>query len=87
MSECIFKIVIIIINELVFIWLSQVLVTACGIFSCSMQTPSCGTWDPIPHQGSNPSPLHWKHGVLVTGPPKKSRVNVFLTGIDLLYQR
>ena len=30
---------------------------ACGIF---------------PDQGSNPCPLHWKHGVLTTGPPGKS---------------
>ena len=29
-------------------WLCQVLVTACGIFSCSMQTLSCGVWDLVP---------------------------------------
>ena len=26
----------------------------------------------FPHQGSNLHPLHWKHGVLTTGPPEKS---------------
>ena len=26
----------------------------------------------FPNQGSNPSPLHWKHGVLTIGPPGKS---------------
>ena len=29
-------------------WLCQVLVTACGIFSCSLQTRSCGVWDLVP---------------------------------------
>ena len=27
----------------------------------------------IPDQGSNLGPLHWEHGVLATGPPKKSQ--------------
>ena len=26
----------------------------------------------FPHQESNLRPLHWKHGVLTTGPPQKS---------------
>ena len=26
----------------------------------------------VPYQGSNPSPLHWKQGVLTSGPPGKS---------------
>ena len=26
----------------------------------------------FPDQGSNPCPLHWKHGVLTSGPPGKS---------------
>ena len=26
----------------------------------------------FPSQGLNPCPLHWKHGVLTTGPPGKS---------------
>ena len=29
-----------------------------------------GSW--FPDQGLNPSPLHWKWGVLITGPPEKS---------------
>ena len=31
---------------------------------------ACGIY--FPDQGSNPGPLHWKHGVLITGPPEKS---------------
>ena len=27
----------------------------------------------FPHQGSNPHPLQWKHGVLTTEPPEKSQ--------------
>ena len=69
-------------------WLRQVLVaahgifvTACGIFSCSIQdlllryadslVVACGIQ--FPDQGSNPGPLHWEHGILPTGPPGKSR--------------
>ena len=26
----------------------------------------------LPDKESNPSPLHWEHGLLVTGPPAKS---------------
>ena len=31
---------------------------------------SCGIW--FPNQGSNLGPLHWEHGVLATGSPRKS---------------
>ena len=31
-----------------FIWLCPVLVGACGVFSCGMQTLSCGLWDLVP---------------------------------------
>ena len=41
----------------VFIWLHQVLVTACGIS--------------FPDQGLNPGSLHWELRVLTTGPPGK----------------
>ena len=27
----------------------------------------------FPNQGSNPRPLQWKHGILTTGPPRKSQ--------------
>ena len=54
-----------------FIWLQQVLVVACGIFSCSLQTLSCGMWDLVPGEGSNPGPLQWEWGVLATGQPGK----------------
>ena len=30
----------------------------------------------------NPGPLHWKHGVLATGPPGKSLVQFFEASID-----
>ena len=36
----------------------------------------CGMWDP--NQGSNPRPLHWKLGVLTTGPPGKSPGSLYL---------
>ena len=39
-----------------FIWLCRVLVAACGIFSCGMQTLSCGMWDPAPRPGIEPGP-------------------------------
>lgn len=29
-------------------------------------------WILVPQQGLNPSPLHWKHRALITGPPGKS---------------
>ena len=44
-------------NIYLFIWLCQVLVAACGIL--------------FPDQGLNLGPLHWEHGVLATGPPRK----------------
>ena len=28
------------------------------------------------HQGSNPSPLHWEHGILTSGPPGKFCLSV-----------
>ena len=31
-----------------------------------------GMWDLSPDQGSNRHPLHWKHRLLTTGPPRKS---------------
>jgi len=33
---------------------------------------SCDMWDPVPDQGLNPGPLHWKDEVLATGSPGKS---------------
>ena len=45
---------------LIFIWLHQVLVIACGIY--------------LPDQGSNPGSLHWECGVLATGPLGKSLI-------------
>ena len=46
---------------LLFMWLQQILVAACGI--------------QFPDQGSNPDPLHWEQGVLATGPPGKSQTS------------
>ena len=48
------------------------------IFGCT--TEHVGSLSP--HQGSNPGPLHWEHGVLATGPPGKSPF--FLLKPDLL---
>jgi len=49
----------------IFIWPRQVLLAAQGIFSYGM-------WDLISWQGSNPGPMHWKHRVPTTEPPRKS---------------
>ena len=40
-------------KKIIYFWLCQVLVVPCGI--------------QFPDQGSNPSPLHWEHGVIATG--------------------
>ena len=46
----------------IFVWLHLVLVVACQVFSCSMQTPSCNMWDLVLNWGSNPGLLHWELG-------------------------
>jgi len=53
----------------VFTWLHQILVTTCGIFDLSW-----GLRNVVPWPGIEPSPLHWEHVVLATGPPGKSPV-------------
>ena len=40
-----------------FIWLCQVLVTACGIFRCGMRTLNCCMWDLVPWPGIKPRTL------------------------------
>ena len=40
-----------------FIWLLQVLVEECRIFSCSMWTLSCSMWDLVPWAEIEPRPL------------------------------
>ena len=44
-------------------------------FGCAAQLAG----SQFPHQGSNPCPLQWKHGVLTTGPPGNSP---FLGNLD-----
>ena len=39
----------------------------------------------VPQQGSNPRPLHWKCGVLTTGPPGKSHKGFFFKRILLIF--
>ena len=39
-----------------FIWLLRVLVAACRLFSCSMQTLSCSMWDLVPRPRIKPRP-------------------------------
>ena len=41
---------------ILFIWLYQVFVVACRIFSCSMETLSCCMWDLVPWPGIRPEP-------------------------------
>ena len=68
-------------NIYLFIWLHQVLIAACGIFSvhCSIQdvlVAACGIY--FPGQGSNRGLLHYECRVLATGPPGKSQAWHFL---------
>ena len=42
-----------------FIWLQQVLVAACGIFSCGRKTLSCDMWDLVPWPGIEPRDPAW----------------------------
>ena len=49
-----------------------------GIVSCHLQSLSCGVWDLVPTQGSNPGLLHWEPGVLATEPPGISPLTLFL---------
>ena len=71
-----------------FIWLHQVLLVACRIFSCGMRdlflvvacellVAACRIQ--FPDQGWNPGPLHWKRRVLTTGPWGKSLLPPFQT--------
>ena len=47
-----------------------ILVMAHRIFDlrCGMLTLSCSVWNLVPSPGIKPRPMHWKHGVLATGP-------------------
>ena len=47
-----------------------------GYTACSILAPRAGI-EPLPEQGSNPRPLLLKHGVLTSGPPGKSRGDLF----------
>lgn len=56
----------------------QVLVAACGVCSCSMQTLSYVMWDLCPDQGLNWGPLSWERRVFTTRSPGKYRCEQFL---------
>ena len=53
-----------------FIYLHQVLVATCGIFSCAMRPLSCAMWGLVPRPGIEPAPpaleaqslSHWTTG-------------------------
>ena len=49
------------------------------LFFFSLLVLTCGMWDLSSHQGSNPCPLKWQHGVLTTGPPGNSHDLAFQT--------
>ena len=56
----------------VFIWLLRFLVVGCGISSLwHIGSLVAARGIQVPEQGSNPGPMHWKCGVLATGPPWK----------------
>ena len=44
----------------------------------------CSMWN-FHNQGLNPQPLQWKHRILTTGPPGKSRETIFDELLDLLF--
>ena len=52
--------------------------------SQSLGSFSCSTWDLVPWAGIEPSPLHWEHRVLATGPPGTSK-KWFNEGAPQLY--
>ena len=47
---------------------------------------SCGMWALGTDQGSNPGPLHWECGVLITGPPGKILWSLFLQRLRLSWR-
>ena len=54
---------------------SSVFIEACKIVGCGM-------WELVPCPGIEPSPLHWEHGILATGPPGKSSNRNVLLVVD-----
>ena len=49
--------------------------------SCGTRELRCRMWDLVPGPGIEPGPLRWEQGVLTTGSPGKSLLNVFnMTG-------
>ena len=50
---------------------SKLLVTTTSLLLLFL-APAHSRWDKFPDQESNPCLLQWKHGVLTTGPPRKS---------------
>ena len=57
---------------------SLICIASRGIFSWSMQTLSHSMWDLVPWPGIELRPLHWERGVLATGPPGKSLIQIHL---------
>ena len=56
-----------------FVWLYQVWVGACGIFTCSLWTLSCSLWNLVPWLGIELVDLALgQHGVLAIGPSGKT---------------
>ena len=45
---------------------------------------SCSMWDLVPWPETEPGPLHWKHGVLTTGPPGKSSESFSMNELSTL---
>ena len=62
-------------------WIHDASVT-CTIFLIfiylAVPSFSCDMWDLVSQPGIKPIPLHWKRGVLATGPPGKSLLVRFL---------
>ena len=54
-----------------------------GIFSCGIWTLSCSLWALVPWPWIELGALHWKRGILATGPPRKC-LSCYLLWIKLL---
>ena len=68
-----------------FIWLfgSQLQHGGSLVVAFKLLIVACGVQ--FPKQGSNPGPLHQEHGVLATGPPRKSQFTNILLRVLYLY--
>ena len=68
-----------------FIWLHQVFVAACRIFSRYIQSLGCGMWDLVPWPGIEPGTLHWALAAFAIGPLRGSGSLLIVPGTHRSY--